>query len=321
MAYLVRINLYMQVSNMRKFIVKISILFISLFIIDQVVGLIFKNWLDKVTTGYLGKENYICDHCNEDILIFGSSRAEYHYNAKLIEDSLGVTTYNCGASGYGIIQSYGRLCLLAERYHPKLIIMEITPEFDLVDYEDISKDLGGLKGHYDRNCIKDIFERVDPTEKFKMLSYFYRYNSNFVHNPVRLFKSTPFTKNALGNQGFRIMHKELDKMKVGEKKEIEVFKLDELKLFYLKKFVETARGFSQIVFVISPYWQGRNSEIFNSAKHLADSLSIPFLDYSNNPKYFHKDKFFADGVHLNARGADEFTKDLIIELRKQGGSE
>ena len=321
MAYLVRTNLYMQVFNMRRFIVKILILFISLFAIDQVAGLIFKNWLGNVTTGSLGKDNYICDHCTEDILIFGSSRAEYHYNAKLIEDSLGITAYNCGASGYGIIQSYGRLCLLAERYHPKLIIMEITPEFDLVDYEDISKDLGGLKGHYDRNCIKDIFERVDPTEKFKMLSYFYRYNSNFVHNPLRLFKAIPFTKNALGNQGFRTMHKEFDKMKVGEKKEKEVFKLDEVKLFYLKKIVETARGFSQIVFVISPYWQGRNSEIFNSAKHLADSLSIPFLDYSNNPKYFHKDKFFADGVHLNARGADEFTKDLIIELRKQGGSE
>lgn len=321
MAYLVQINLYMQVFNMRKFIVKILILFISLFIIDQVAGLIFKNWLGKVTTGYLGKENYICDHCNEDILIFGSSRAEYHYNAKLIEDSLGVTTYNCGASGYGIILSYGRLCLLAERYHPKLIIMEITPEFDLVDYEDISKDLGGLKGHYDRNCIKDIFERVDPTEKFKMLSYFYRYNSNFVHNPLRLFKSTPFTKNALGNQGFRTMHKELDRMKVGEKKEKEVFKLNEVKLFYLKKFVEAARGFSQILFVVSPYWQGRNPETFNSAKHLADSLSIPFLDFSNNTKYNYSDKYFADRVHLNARGADEFTKDLIIELRKQGGSE
>ena len=303
---------------MRRFIVKILILFISLFAIDQVAGLIFKNWLGNVTTGSLGKDNYICDHCTENILIFGSSRAEYHYNAKLIEDSLGLTAYNCGASGYGIIQSYGRLRMLTERYHPKLIIMEITPEFDLVDYKNNLKDLGILKKHYDRNCIKEIFERVDPTEKFKMLSYFYRYNSNFAHNPLRLFKSSPFTKNALGIQGFRAKHNELDKMKIGEKKEIDDFKLDGLKLFYLKKFVETARGFSQIVFVVSPYWQGRNSEIFNSAKHLADSLSIPFLDYSNNPKYLHKDRFFADGVHLNARGADEFTKDLIIELRKRG---
>lgn len=303
---------------MRRFIVKILILFISLFAIDQVAGLIFKNWLGNVTTGSLGKDNYICDHCTENILIFGSSRAEYHYNAKIIEDSLGLTAYNCGASGYGIIQSYGRLRMLTERYHPKLIIMEITPEFDLVDYKNNLKDLGVLKKHYDRNCIKEIFERVDSTEKFKMVSYFYRYNSNFAHNPLRLFKSSPFTKNALGIQGFRAKHNELDKMKIGEKKEIDDFKLDGLKLFYLKKFVETAKSFSQIVFVVSPYWQGRDPEIFNSAKQLADSLKIPFLDYSNNPKYFHKDKYFADGVHLNARGADEFTRDLIIELRKRG---
>ena len=308
----------MQVFNMRRFIVKILILFISLFIIDQVAGLFFKNWLGNVTTGSLGKDNYICDHCTEDILIFGSSRAEFHYNAKLIENSLGLTAYNCGASGYGIILSYGRLRMLTERYHPKLIIMEITPEFDLVGYKNNLKDLGILKKHYDRNCIKEIFEKVDPTEKFKMLSYFYRYNSSFAHNPFRLFKRPPFTKNAVGTQGFIAKPNELNKMEIGDKKEIEDFKLDGVKLFYLKKFVETARGFSQIVFVVSPYWQGRNPEIFNSAKHLADSLSIPFLDYSNNYKYFHKDKYFADGVHLNARGADEFTKDLIIELRKRG---
>ena len=28
-------------------------------------------------------------------------------------------------------------------------------------------------------------------------------------------------------------------------------------------------------------------------------------------------KYFADGTHLNARGADEFTKDIIKELRKR----
>jgi lysophospholipase L1-like esterase len=72
------------------------------------------------------------------------------------------------------------------------------------------------------------------------------------------------------------------------------------------------------VFVVSPYWQGRNPEIFNFAKHLADSLSIPFLDFANDTKYNYRDKYFADRVHLNAQGADKFTKDLIIELRKRG---
>ena len=37
--------------------------------------------------------------------------------------------------------------------------------------------------------------------------------------------------------------------------------------------------------------------------------------FSNNPKYVHNNAYFADDGHLNARGADEFTKDLIKELR------
>lgn len=301
---------------MKKFVTKVSLLFVFIFFIDQVAGLYFKNLLNNITTGSLGKDNYICDHCTEDILIFGSSRAEFHYNAKMIEDSLGETVYNCGLGGCGIIQSYGRLLMLTKRYHPKLVILEITPEFDLIENKNDFQDLKMLKRHYDRTYIKDIFEKIDRTEKFKMFSYLYRYNSSIIHNPIRLVKPIPFNKNAIGIQGFRVIQEEFDIMKVGENKEKEEYKIDKMKQFYLIKFVETAKEFSQIVFVVSPYWQGRRFEVFNSAKHLADSLNVPFLDHSNDSKYFHKDIYFKDGIHLNYKGADEFTKDLIIEIRK-----
>lgn len=303
---------------MRKFVVKISLLFVIIFFFDQVADLYFHNLLCNITTGNLGKDNYICYHCSEDILIFGSSRAEFHYNAKMIEDSLEETVYNCGLGGCGIIQSYGRLLMLTERYHPKLIIIEITPEFDLIENKNDFQDLKMLKRHYDKIYIKDIFEKVDWTEKFKMFSNLYRYNSNIIHNPIRLVKPIPFNKNAIGIQGFRVIHEEFDRMKVVEKKEKEEYEIDEMKQFYLKEFVEKAKEFSQIVFVVSPYWQGRSFEIFSSARHLADSLNVPFLDHSNDSKYIHNDLFFKDGIHLNYKGADEFTKDIIIEVRKLG---
>ena len=46
--------------------------------------------------------------------------------------------------------------------------------------------------------------------------------------------------------------------------------------------------------------------------------NISFVDFSNNPKYVHHNEYFRDGAHLNARGADEFTRDLIVELKKRG---
>ena len=77
----------------------------ALFVADRVVGLVMEHWLCRITTGVLGKDNYICDHCDEEVLVFGSSRTMMHYNAKMMEEELGHTVYNCGGNGYGIILS------------------------------------------------------------------------------------------------------------------------------------------------------------------------------------------------------------------------
>ena len=50
-------------------------------------------------------------------------------------------------------------------------------------------------------------------------------------------------------------------------------------------------------------------------KNICKKNKIPFLDFSNNPKYVHNDSLFKDGSHLNEKGADEFTKDFIRKLR------
>ncbi len=302
---------------MKKFISKVLLLLVALFVFDRIAGCVLNKWLENVTTNDLGKDNYICDHCREDILIFGSSRAEYHYNAKMIEDSLNFSTYNCGASGYGVILSYGRLLMISERYHPKLVIMEITPEFDYMSHKSTNKDLGELKRHYERNGIKEIFEKVDPSEKYKMMSYLYRYNSSYARNPLRLLKKIPFNKNAIGVQGFKAEHIEFDSMKVSKKKDKGEFQIDSIKYSYLIQFIENTKNISKLIFVISPYWQLQDSLKFEPARHIADSYKMPFINFSKNPKYLYHNEFFKDGTHLNARGADEFTKDLIIEIKKR----
>ena len=50
---------------------------------------------------------------------------------------------------------------------------------------------------------------------------------------------------------------------------------------------------------------------------LCKSYNILLLDYTNDPKYVHNDMYFHDGTHLNARGADEFTRDIIKKFRKE----
>lgn len=77
-------------------------------------------------------------------------------------------------------------------------------------------------------------------------------------------------------------------------------------------------GADHIVFVVSPSWYGKDTLQFRPVKEICERLYITFIDYSNDPKYVHNDRYFKDGNHMNAIGADEFTKDLVKTLHING---
>ena len=48
---------------------------------------------------------------------------------------------------------------------------------------------------------------------------------------------------------------------------------------------------------------------------LCRASQIEFIDYSNRPKYVHHAEYFKDGTHMNAHGADEYTRDIVSLLK------
>ena len=301
---------------MKKFILRIILLFAILAIFDFAFGHVMDTIVNRIAGGGQGRDNYICNKASEDILIFGSSRAVHHYNAQMLEDSLGMSCYNCGDDGNGIILSYGRLKMIESRKTPKIIIQDIAVTFDLLN-NDNHTYLGWLKSRYDREGIKEIFEDIDQTEKYKMQSYLYRYNSKFLQNVFVYL--TSFSTDT-GVKGFRPLNGGLDPMKVNRNRVITTnnqYDFDPLKLDFVNKFVDLC-GDAKLLFVVSPIWYGSDTAQYQPIKEICREHAIPFLDYSNHPKYLHNDEFFKDGTHLNARGADEFTRDMIVELRKLG---
>jgi hypothetical protein len=298
---------------MRKFIIKIIILLLIIVAIDQIIGYAFSYAFDQIKIGGRGRDNHICNVTEDDILVFGSSRAVHHYNTAILEDSTKMTCYNCGDNGCGIILSYGRLLMVKERYQPKLIIQDVNPDYDLLK-GDNSKHLGWLKSRYEREGIKEIFDTVGSNEHIKMHCQMYRYNSTFLQNLVTYLFSIG---NSAGIKGYRPMDVEFDSMKVIKHPNIdeEKIEIDPIKLKYVEKFIKECEG-TNVVFIASPIWYGMNPQKLAPIKNLCQKYNVPFIDFSDNSKYVHCNKYFTDGVHLNMRGADEFTKDLIQELRK-----
>lgn len=294
---------------MKHFVFKLSIFAVIIVVCDVVIGRTMDYVVKNIEVGGRGRDNYICDKSVDDILIFGSSRAVHHYNSSMIEDSLGMSCYNCGDDGNGIILSYGRLSMIKERHQPKIVIHDVNPEFD-VEVNDNSRYLGWLRSRYNRHEIATIFNDVDKKEKYKMLSGMYCNNSVFLQNLFTFFTGI---SNSAGIKGYRPLTGEMDEMMKKEERE-KSYSVDKLKVRYIKKFIEKSKG-AKLYFVVSPIWYGMDSSNFSLIKEICDSMGVEFIDFSNNKKYVHNDEFFRDGAHLNEKGANEFTKDLIATIQ------
>ena len=298
---------------MKRFIIKLLAFLLLIFIVDRGVGLGMKYMQEHAKGGYIGHHNKIINS-DEDILIFGSSRAIHHYNPKIIKDSLGMSCYNCGQDGNGIILFYGWWQLMKDRHVPKIVIYDVNPGFDLFIGENNQKYLGWLRSEYDNKNIEQIFEDVDYTEKYKMQSMMYRYNSKFLQNIVDFIH--PIFK--IKSDGFLPLKGELNEMKIKKKqKESKQPKIDSLKLELIQKLIfDIKKHEAQVIFVASPVWYGKDNSHFEALINICKEYNIPFYNYSNSKKYVRNNNYFKDGSHLNARGADEFTKDLMKDFFK-----
>lgn len=298
---------------MKKFILKVACFFAIVVAIDIIAGVAFPYLVANAKGGDNGRNNYICLKTNEDILIFGSSRAIHHYHPTIISDSTGMTCYNCGQNGNGVILNYGRLLMIEKRYSPKMIIYDISNTFDLTDGEDNRKYLAWLKAYYDHEGISNVFASVDSIEIYKMMSNLYRYNSKC----VQIVSDYIHPMQPLGINGFRPLNAKMDTMKINRKvsKSESLPQWDDLKISYIYKFIEMSKG-SKLVFVMSPIWYGMDESQYSIIKSICKEKNIPFYDYANNPKYVHNNKYFKDGSHMNNNGAEEFTKDLMEQMRR-----
>ena len=297
---------------MKRFILKILLLALIVFLIDRGFGMTMNFLQSHAKGGYIGHHNNILHKCDDDILIFGSSRAIHHYNPQILTDSLGFSCYNCGQDGNGIVMFYGWWQIIKNRYLPKCIIYDVNPSFDLVTGEDNHKFLGWLRSEYDNDSIKKIFEDIDKTEKFKMLSMMYRYNSKFLQHITDYIHPIFSIK----DNGFLPLSGEMDKMKIKSSSKSETIIFDSLKIRYLEDLtIDAKRNGVTIIFAASPIWYGIDKNELIPLKDICKKYNVRFLDFSNDPKYVHNNGYFKDGTHLNAKGADEFTKDLVGYLK------
>lgn len=296
---------------MKNFIFKILLLIVFLLIIDKSIGIIFQFMQHHSKGGDTGRMEYIVNRMNQDILIFGSSRAIHHYNPQIIEDSLQMSCYNCGKDGHGIIFSYGMYRLFKDRYVPKAIIYDVIDIFDLINEDNNEKYLDELRYYYNKPGIDSIFINVDKNEKYKMISQMRRYNYKFIQ-----VASDYISPKQQDIKGYRPLEGTIKYKPIKNNNSNKSIQYDNFKLEYFKLFIKDCKEKgTKLIFMVSPQYKGEKKQSYEAIIQLAKEENIPFFDHYNDNEISSNKKYFKDSMHLNKYGAEKYTKKIINEIK------
>ena len=295
---------------MKKYILHILLFFAIVAVMDVCFGKAYDYMVSHAKGGSTKAEYDLLMKDKYDVVIMGSSRATHHYIPQIIEDSLGVTCYNAGADGNGIVLMYGRYKLITQRYNPKVILYDVEPAFDINENSEDDNNrryLASLKEYFFEPGIKEIFTDVSWAEGVKNYSGLFRYNGKYF-NIARDFTTTQphSAKGYLPLQG--------EMSKEPEEKENPERTLDSLKRRCVKELATDAKSRGiEFIFIASPKY-GAESATVQSVKDIAEDVGVPFWDYTEDAR-FQKWEYFKEPMHLNDKGAREYTKRLAEEMK------
>ena len=159
---------------------------VILFGVDRLVGAAFVKMKDVGLAA--NPENmwlktpFTIEKVDADVVVIGSSKASHHYVPQMLEDSLGMTAYNCGQDGCFFLYQNCIINMLLDRRVPKKIIWDVQPESlpensSLAEYQNVRY----LSPYYDSDIwAKHFIDSQDRKACIRMACHQFRYNSNFV---------------------------------------------------------------------------------------------------------------------------------------------
>ncbi len=299
---------------------KTTIFLIVLIIIDALLGGLARYSFFSQKSGKYYRMTYTIEHTTDSLIIFGSSHAINHYIPSIIEDSIGISCYNAGIQGQGIMMFSTIQKILFQRHHPKIVVLNIDPEF-LQTYKKRYDLLSDLYPYYflHKKVIGDILKYKSRYEKIKLLSKLFQYNSTIVH----IIKYWFIHQNS--HKGYRplkgeIPYSVLKNINSKNETQNDNLKIDTVFVNNFKKFINTTlQSNTVLIFMVSPVIYKSNIEnnkSFALIEEITKTFDIPMLNYRNDPSFLGKNKLFRDESHLNDIGAHVFTKKVAHDLKQ-----
>ena len=307
-AYKVKNNPYIV------FLRKLFFFFVLIFLLDYSIGNILKYFYFRQDSGLQYRTTYSIEKTKADILIFGSSRANHHYDPRVFEKRLNFSFYNAGRDGNYILYHLAVLKAVLKRYSPKIVILDFVAD-EFQKNEDSYSRLSSLLPYYKSHTeIRSIIELKSRFEKVKLLSSIYPYNSSLFTIAVG---NTEFNKKRSEDiQGYVPLTRVWNETIQADMSLIS-YEIDSNKIKAYESFIHNCiKSEVKLYIVCSPYFI-RSNHINYSVKigqEIAKKYNIDFFDYSRDSVFINNSKLFADILHLNEKGAKVFSNLLMDNI-------
>jgi hypothetical protein len=282
-------------------------------LLDFVCGKVLQFLYYKQKSGYDYRTSYAIDSANQPGLIFGSSRASHHYVTNILADSFGMAFYNVGRDGQSILYDYAILKAILKRYTPKLVLLDYQDEelFYFPDsYERLSCLLPYAKTHPE---INHSVQMRSGYEKLKMISQVYPYNSLFFSILGGI--SSGAKGRVEEENGYLPLDHPFHSLNADQNKFLSMREPDSNKIKTFDAFIGLCKQKGiELYVVMSPYFDPVNVKFTKLINERIRLTGVPHFNYSRFPGIVGNVDYFSDEKHLNRKGSEIFSRDLISRI-------
>jgi hypothetical protein len=263
------------------------------------------------------------------ILVLGSSRAQFHIMPSVLTKELGLTAYNAGLKGQDFLYSV-MLYDLWRRRHPPPKILVLTIDIESLIPRETEINAAHIVAAYldESPLVREILYSDSPFKFFEYLSSTYRFNGAVLTLAKHAFNRPP-----PGYDGFAVGAGTLDPAKEGvlnaldqdrTAAEMAHVSFSPQKLGYLRALAEeTARNGTRFFLVHTPIFRQDEAAhrvwVRKLQATLADMPGVQFVDLciATHPELFTRPELYFNLNHLNTAGAEILTALLAEEIKKR----
>ncbi|MEO6136078.1 MAG: hypothetical protein ABIP35_13060 [Ginsengibacter sp.] len=303
-------------KGLSQFTLRFFVFLAIIFVLDFSIGRILKSFYFTQDSGLLFRTTFAMDSTTAQMLIFGSSTANHHYEPHSFENRLNVSLYNAGRDGNNIFYHFAVLQGILIRYSPKIAILDFN-KLEFAKNPDSYDRITSLLPYYETNPkIRSIIELKSPYEKYKLLSKIYPFNSILFTVAVGNLDVNKDRKNNNDIDGYIPISK-VWKNPLSLDTPVLKYEIDSNKVKYFRSFItECIKSDVNLFIVVSPRFIKYTTEDISIAlaHEISDEFNIPFYDFSNDPYFLNHPELFADISHLNQNGAKIYSNKVIDKI-------